>query len=1300
MKKSKTLALIVVILQAALSYGQTTVNLSFFDSRTGIRVIPDEVTFTDDNGHQVQFSVDFSIKLELDKTGIISVSKAGYSELSKRQTIDADNKGSIVLEFYLDPQFNDGRYDNAVIVSKRMAGRMLLMGTVVDVHGKPILEAKLVVNNEILTKTDSDGFFQFYIDCESEQKNVDLSIVKDGYVTERNVGIICWPNGDLLLKSRLLEGSGTTEKEEFNYQKNHADEGYTEQKKSVSISASGGNPNVCNLNSITVGLTSSFGQCCDGSCSIGQVYSIQQYTKQVLPSEWLLGNWLSLSGISEAYRAGSVAIRTYGLFFVLNPLSGTYDICSNACCQVFGSSTNSTTSAAVDYTENWVLWDWTEEAYSQYSSENNNLSGNHCVEGWVSANGCGDGSFGRSYTGSPCYLDPPGTGYIQYGHGKGMSQVGSARWATGLDLGSWCQGSIYGSGSGSHGYGTKSWTQILDHYYSYYELVNCNGSGSGGEDITVINTSVSPTSVSAGSTIDVEAYHVYSGSVPDASLPSFDLDYYLSTDCNFSGNDVFLDGDASSLGSDDPFNIETETLTIPGGTSPGTYYVLFVADADNELAESDEGNNVACVQITVTGGGSEDITVTNASVSPSSVTAGGTFDVEADHNYSGNQLDADLPSFDLDYYFSLDCNFTSADVLLGGDVSGLGSDDPTNTETATLTMPAGTPSGNYYILFVADADDELSESNENNNVACVSITVAGGGSEDITVTNASVSPSSVAAGGTFDVEADHNYSGNQLDANLPSFDLDYYFSLDCNFTSADVLLGGDLSGLGSDDPTNTETATLTMPAGTPAGNYYILFVADADDELAESNENNNVACVPITVTGGGANVVASNTTFAVSGSGNNILDLTIDVVNTGDIESPVCNMHYYASLDNNITTSDFEIESDGISSLDPNATETSYESELNLDLCAISAGLSGAGMPEGTYYIGYILDVDNAVNEPGGGESDNSGLFSPNPVTFSCCSAPTTPTINNSTNYSIDVCQGQTTTLVASDICSGCSLEWSTGSTSSVITVGQGTYYVSAINNCGNAQSNNATVGVINDPVPPNISVSANPICQGGSTVLTVTNTALCDGCVYNWSPPATLSPISGPQVTATPSLTTAYTATALNGCGQPSNTVTIIVNQVPIPVISQNGGVLECNPSNGFDYQWYDDNGLIIGAQYSTYAPVTNGNYYVVITDGNNCSNTSAAFQMLTVGLEELDFKFQLYPNPNQGLFELILPEMMENAGYQIFDNLGQLVLEGSIVSDRTQIDMEKHADGVYVLRLLNGEKLLGTERLVLFRN
>lgn len=371
------------------------------------------------------------------------------------------------------------------------------------------------------------------------------------------------------------------------------------------------------------------------------------------------------------------------------------------------------------------------------------------------------------------------------------------------------------------------------------------------EDIYITNETVSTNNAACGDQISVSCTQNYVGNVLDANLPSFRLQYYLSTNTTLQQNiDILLGDDSSSLGSDDPNHNETESVVIPANTAPGNYYILFFGDADNDLAETNENNNVESVPIQITcggTGGSEDIYLSNMSLSTSSVSCGGTLTMSCTQHYSGNQLDANLPSFDLDYYLSTNTIFDASDVFLSGDISSLGSDDPYHNESDIGTIPANTAPGSYYILFIGDADNELAESNENNNIGYLPLQVTCA-AEDIFLTNPSLATSNVSCGGTINVNCTQNYVGNQLDATLPSFRLEYALSANTTYESAiDQVLAYDVSGLGSDDTSEPESASLTIPSSTTSGNYYILFIGDANNILTEQNEVNNIMALPIQV---------------------------------------------------------------------------------------------------------------------------------------------------------------------------------------------------------------------------------------------------------------------------------------------------------------------------------------------------------------------------------------------------------------------------------------------------------------------
>lgn len=261
---------------------------------------------------------------------------------------------------------------------------------------------------------------------------------------------------------------------------------------------------------------------------------------------------------------------------------------------------------------------------------------------------------------------------------------------------------------------------------SYDLVVNCQGQSGNNEDILVFNATVSPTTVSAGGIVNSSSDQNYTGNLYSSNLSDVNMDYFLSTDCNLSNDDVYLGGSISNLGVDNPSSNELINLSIPVNTQPGTYFILFAGDNGQNVTENDETNNVSCVQITVSGAaGSNDVSLSNVSTSLDSIVAGEAIDVSSDQNYNGNQTSNNLPSSELNYYLSTDCSLSNDDILLGDDVSNIGSDASSSNETESLVIPINTESGTYYILFVADDNDAINESNENNNIECVMLVVDG-----------------------------------------------------------------------------------------------------------------------------------------------------------------------------------------------------------------------------------------------------------------------------------------------------------------------------------------------------------------------------------------------------------------------------------------------------------------------------------------------------------------------------------------------------------------------------------------------
>src|SRR5262249_52651252 len=68
--------------------------------------------------------------------------------------------------------------------------------------------------------------------------------------------------------------------------------------------------------------------CSCRTCTSVSTMSLETYVMRGLKDEWI-ASWRA-----HSLRAGAIAYRAYGSYHLDHPISGNYDICDNACCQV------------------------------------------------------------------------------------------------------------------------------------------------------------------------------------------------------------------------------------------------------------------------------------------------------------------------------------------------------------------------------------------------------------------------------------------------------------------------------------------------------------------------------------------------------------------------------------------------------------------------------------------------------------------------------------------------------------------------------------------------------------------------------------------------------------------------------------------------------------------------------------------------------------------------------------------------------------------------------------------------------
>jgi len=197
---------------------------------------------------------------------------------------------------------------------------------------------------------------------------------------------------------------------------------------------------------------------------------------------------------------------------------------------------------------------------------------------------------------------------------------------------------------------------------------------------------------------------------------------------------------------------------------------------------------------------------------------------------------------------------------------------------------------------------------------------------------------------------------------------------------------------------------------------------------------------------------------------------------------------------------------------------------------------------------------------------------SPAPTSAITASGPTT------------FCAGNNVTLTASG---GGTYLWSTGATSSSITVGSaGTYTVLVSNSCG-SDTSSQTISVL--PLPVATISASGPLafCTGGNVTLTAGG-----GGPYVWSTGSTANSI----VVSNPG---SYTVAVSNSCGVDSAQVVVSIIPPPVATLTASGPTTLCagntvtlTASGGTNYSWST------GATSSAITVNSAGTYSVVVSN------------------------------------------------------------------------------------------------------
>ena len=146
--------------------------------------------------------------------------------------------------------------------------------------------------------------------------------------------------------------------------------------------------------------------------------------------------------------------------------------------------------------------------------------------------------------------------------------------------------------------------------------------------------------------------------------------------------------------------------------------------------------------------------------------------------------------------------------------------------------------------------------------------------------------------------------------------------------------------------------------------------------------------------------------------------------------------------------------------------------------------------------------------------------------------------------------------------------------------------------------------------------------------------------------------------------------------------TLTLLFDSLPHPTVTRSGDTLQTQVFTA--YQWLFGGAEVSNGTTQSIIIQQNGNYSVVVTGLNGCSDTSAVLSVTTLGVLNVTSAYgvKLYPNPNTGSFIL---EFTDDAvrDVEITDAVGRTVMASTKVSRQQNFNLEEMTAGVYIVRI-----------------
>jgi len=160
---------------------------------------------------------------------------------------------------------------------------------------------------------------------------------------------------------------------------------------------------------------------------------------------------------------------------------------------------------------------------------------------------------------------------------------------------------------------------------------------------------------------------------------------------------------------------------------------------------------------------------------------------------------------------------------------------------------------------------------------------------------------------------------------------------------------------------------------------------------------------------------------------------------------------------------------------------------------------------------------------------------------------------------------------------------------------------------------------------------------------------------------------------------------TAQNGCDS-IVTTNLTVNDLSAEIVSTGSQLSASNQPSNVQYQWVnctENYAEIGGATNPIYTAIANGSYAVIV-EQNGCRDTSACFDVTTVGIEKTGNSFfQIFPNPASN--EVFIQADVLLGKVEILDLAGRIIFSATGNANQLTIHTTEISSGFYWIKCEN---------------